>query len=241
MRKKNHPVRKFFIFIIMCGLVYSAYYIFEKTTFFIISDIHVIGNYKATDQEILDELGDQSHLIKSSQGQLEKKILSHPWIKSTSVKKVFPNRLELVVIERTPVIAIEYSDYYLLVDDELVVLDSTKTPKGYDVVHGLNFNSFNVGVAISHKNQYILRNTIDLVYFLTYYDLADTTKIIIDEKEIILRFSDQLIAKFGDGENMESRFDKMLDVYKTIQADGNAVGTILVNHDGEPTLNPFDY
>ena len=241
MRKKNHPVRNFFIFMIMCGIVYSGYYIFEKSDFFIISEIHVIGNYKATDQEILDSLGDQAHLIKTSQDQLEKNISSHPWIKSTSVKKVLPNRLELVVIERTPVIAVEYSDHYLLIDDERVVLDSTKTPKDYDVVYGLNFDSFNVGVAISHKNQYILRNTIDLVYFLNFYDLKDETEIIIEDEDIILKFNDQLMADFGDGQNMEARFNKMLDVYKTIQADGNAVGTIIVNHDGEPTLNPFDY
>jgi cell division protein FtsQ len=241
MRKKKHPIRNFLMFLVFCALIYSSYYIFEKSDFFIISDMHVIGNYKAEKSQMLQTLGEGPHLIKLSKEEIETRISKHPWIKSVDVKKVFPNMLEVLVIERMPVMAIKYSDHFLLVDDQLVVLDSSKTSKGYDVVHGLNFESFDLGVAIFHKNQYILRNTIDLVYFLSFHDLDEKTEIIIDDKEIILRFNDHLIARFGDGENMESRFYKMIEVYRTIEADGNAVGTIIVNHDGEPTLNPFDY
>jgi len=224
----------------MTVMVYLGYYVYTKTDTFVITEVNIIAQNRVEDEEVLKLLGDRPYYFNFSDEELTEIVEKHPVIKTCKVTKVFPNQIDIVLAERQGVIALSYSDQYLLIDEDLVVVEAATSPKTYYEVSGYSFDSFQVGREIIGPDLYILDNVVDLVYFLYSYDLLETTEILIDNKEIFLKFNADLIANLGTGENMHYRIHQVVELYRTIKADGNAMGTIIMNHDGLPSLLPFN-
>ena len=240
MKKKKHPFIKFLLGVLFFAVCYLGYLFYTESDFFVITQVNIIAQNSVSEEEIIDLLGERPYYFKYNNEALEKIITDHPLVKKCDVKKIFPNKIEVILKERQPVIALSYSDQYLLIDEDLVVVESTREAKDYYIVSGYYFEVFQEGATIAGPDQHLLVNTISLVYLLNYVDLEEKPEILIDNREILLVFNPRLQAKFGDGNNIEARFNKMLALYMTIKADGNAVGTIIVNHDGPASLAPFD-
>ncbi|MCH4890222.1 FtsQ-type POTRA domain-containing protein [Acidaminobacter sp. JC074] len=241
MRRKTHYVRNFFVLILIGVLVYMGYYVYEKTDVFIIKDISVMGNMRITEDELKDYLlTDELHFFKLNQYELDEKLLAYPKVKTGVIKKVFPDRLEIVVDERMPVVALEWSEQYLLVDEELVVVEVASSTSGYYPIHGYKFENFNIGCEIKDNHRYILENAMFLAFMIMNYDALEQPAITIEENKIFLSVNDNLRVEFGDGDNMEERFNKMVGVYEKLQEDGIYSGVIKVFHDGYPTFDPFE-
>lgn len=248
MKKKRHPVRNFLFFVIFCALVYLGYYVFNDTDLFIISDITLVGNIHLTEGDIAEQLGIEEgvHYFKVNPDTLEERLLDQPWIKKCEVTRIFPNKLQVKITERQPVVAVYYSEDYLLIDKDLYVVEASKSPRKYYPVMGYQISSFNVGERINSEYWKLLSNTINVVYLINYKDYVFDTppEIWIKNNNIELHFSDHFMAKLGDGENLAYRFHAMYSGYVTLKEDAklndatpNAI--IIADHDGEPTFEPF--
>jgi len=241
MKKKTHYIRNFFVLILIGVLCYLGYYIYEETNVFIIKDISVMGNIRITEEDLKDYLlTDELHFFKLNQYELDEKLESYPKVKNGVIKKVFPDRLEVVVNERMPVVALEWSEQYLLIDEELVVVEVVNNTSGYYPIRGYKFENFNIGYEIKDDHRYILENAIYLAFMIMSYDQLNDPAITVEENQIYLKINDNLDVEFGDGDNMEERFNKMIGVYEKLQEDGIYSGVIKVFHDGYPTFDPFE-
>jgi len=64
-----------------------------------------------------------------------------PWVRSATVRRIFPNQVSVTVSERVPVAFLAKDDGISLVDEDGVVLDAPKDAAfRFPVVHGLNEN-----------------------------------------------------------------------------------------------------
>ena len=116
-RKRRTAKRKFFLFLrILLILVFFAALIwgfnhFYNSSYFKISSIIVKGNEYYGDELIKKEaevtLGVNIFEIdkKTIEDKLEKNLI---WLKSASLIKVFPNKIEIEITERKPYIKLVY-------------------------------------------------------------------------------------------------------------------------------------
>jgi len=240
MKKKRHLFRNFIILVLLGLFGYLGYYVYNESDVFIIKNVDIMGNIMISESEIENFImGDNLHYFKSNQYDLKEKIEGYPKIKDCAITKVFPDGLSIVITERLPVAAVFYSEQYLLVDEDLYVVEVTDNPRSFYVISGYSFDDFNVGHQIKDDHRYILNNAIDLA-LLSMYSELENTEINIIGKKIEVTLSDTLKAKFGDGENIESRFSSMIEVYFEISKNSNPSGVIDVSHDGLPVFQPFE-
>lgn len=241
MKRKKHPLRNFFIFLLLVVIVGLSYYVYEYTSFFIIKDVHILGNLLVDVESVENYIGvdEGLHFFKTNQFDLEEKMKTHPQIKNCIVKKVFPNSLDIKVIERMPAVAIYYSETYLIVDDEMIVIDTRNDPGNLYVIKGYDFDYFFVGYEITDKDSYILKRAINLALLINISDLNAKPPIVIEDDEILLLLEEDIIANFGQGKYIEERFNEMLTIYKALVADGNNIGVIDVRFNTQPVFRPL--
>lgn len=240
MKRKKHLFRNFIILVFIGLLGYLGYYIYNDSDVFIIKNVEILGNIMISESEIeAFIMDDQLHYFKSNQYQLKEKLEEYPKIRNCVITKVFPDGLSIVISERLPVVAVLYSEQYLLVDEDLYVVEVTSEPRGYYVITGYSFDDFNVGKQINDDHRYILKNAIDLALLVMYSELVDTRMEIVDN-DIKLYLNKGLKAEFGDGSNIESRFSSMIEVFFKVSDHENPSGVIDVSHDGLPVFQPFE-
>ncbi len=241
MKKKSHMLRNFFVLVLLGVLIYLGYYVYNETDVFIIKDVSILGNIRIPDDEIIDYLlDDELHYFKMNTYELNEKLERYSKVKDCLVKKVFPDRLEITLSERLPVIEIAYSGMFLLVDEEFVVVEVSNVSQGYYLIEGYKFDDFNSGYEIQHEDRYILEHAMDLAFLVMNYDGFDRPPIVIKNNEIRLYITDRLVADFGDGKNTEERFNKMCTIYEEATTIGLDSGIINVSHDGYPGIRPFE-
>lgn len=241
MKRKKHPLRNFLIFLLLVVVVGLSYYVYEYTSFFIIKDVHVLGNLLVDVESVENYIGvdEGLHYFKANQFELEEKLKTQPQIKNCVVKKIFPNGLDIKVIERVPIVAIYYSETYLIVDDEMIVIDTRNDPGDLYVIKGYDFDYFFVGYEITDEDSYILKQAIDLAVLVIDSDLNSKPPIVIEEEEILLLLEEEIYANFGRGKYIEERFNEMLAIYNALVENGNNIGVIDVRFDAVPVFRPL--
>lgn len=85
------------------GLLYGYRYI-TTNSYFGLKEIHVTGNHKLTYGDIL-QVGDVSlglNCLEMNVGEVEDRLSDNPWIQAVTVRREFPNRLRIGVVEKVP-------------------------------------------------------------------------------------------------------------------------------------------
>ena len=131
-RKRRSVKRKLYLFlrilsmlVFFTALVWGFNY-FYNSSYFKISSIIVNGNDYYDSEFIKKEaevtLGLNIFEVdkKSVEDKLERNLI---WLKSASLKKVFPDKVEIEVIERKPYLKLVYGGKYYLIDDSGVILE----------------------------------------------------------------------------------------------------------------------
>lgn len=240
MKKKRHLFRNFIVLVLLGLLGYLGYYIYNESDVFIIKNVEIMGNIMISESDIEKFIVDDNlHYFKSNQYDLKERLETYPKIKDCAITKVFPDGLNIIITERLPIVAIHYSEQYLLVDEDLYVVEVANDPRSFYVINEYSFDDFNIGYQMKDDHRYILKNAIDLALLVMYSELENTEMEIVDKK-IEVSLSDTLKAKFGDGDNIESRFSNMIEVYFEITKNNNPSGVIDVSHDGLPVFQPFE-
>lgn len=235
--------------VLFAGLVYLGYYVFTETNIFVIDHVNLMGNIHVSRQEIESYLDMEEgiHYFDMNPYDLKTRLENHSWIKSCQVEKVLPNRLNVSIVERVPVIAVYWAESYLWLDEELYVVEVVGDSGKYYPVTGFELNSFNKGKRISALNWKLLSNCVNLVYFLEFVEFdhaLEAPEIMIEDDNIMLYFTDQFKANLGDGDNLTHRFNEVKDIYATLLKESGydilkVRGTIVANHDSDASFIPF--
>lgn len=93
------------------GLLYGYRYI-TTNQYLGLKEIHVTGNARLTYGDIL-QIGDVSlglNSLEMNVGEVEDRLSDNPWIQSVTVRREFPNRLRIGVVEKVPAFWIRQGD-----------------------------------------------------------------------------------------------------------------------------------
>lgn len=165
-------------------------------------------------------------------------LLKHPFVKEAVVNRNFPDQVIFNLTYKTHYFNLKYSDIVLSLDRDLDVLKVLENEGDGYTVEGFMFNGFSTGKRIDVAQEYVLENIVDLIELMNQSNF-NYYKIIGYENNNIKIKIGNISVKFGNGENIETRFNAFASIYNALQKEEITNGTIDVSTDGLPVYKPF--
>jgi len=107
---------KLFLASVIGYLLFSGYNFLISTPRFQIQDVTFRGNHVINNSQILEWLGPVigENLIAIDLVGLSKRLSDHPWVKTASIQRIFPQGLEFELTERVPYARVKKDRIYLM-------------------------------------------------------------------------------------------------------------------------------
>jgi len=123
---------KLFLVSVIGYLLFSGYNFLISTPRFQIQDVTFRGNHVINNSQILEWLGPVigENLIAIDLVGLSKRLSDHPWVKTVSIQRIFPQGLEFELTERVPYARVKKDQIYLM-DNSGFILSPEKPGYGH--------------------------------------------------------------------------------------------------------------
>ena len=123
---------KLFLVSVIGYLLFSGYNFLISTPRFQIQDVTFRGNHVIKNSQILEWLGPVigKNLIAIDLVGLSKRLSDHPWVKTASIQRIFPQGLEFELTERVPYARVKKDQIYLM-DNSGFILSPEKPGYGH--------------------------------------------------------------------------------------------------------------
>jgi cell division protein FtsQ len=218
-RKRRSIKRKFILFLkiiaillLLGGLVFGFNYLYNSK-YFKIKTVIVTGNSHYSSGQIIKaaDVAVGANIFEINKKNIEDKLAAElTWISSISLRKVFPDKIEISITERKPYIRLVYGGKYFILDKEAVVLDEISVDQsslysGYLLVNnGIKFYP-EIGEKIAKKSILSAADIYDALdvelksiikeAFISSGTNSDIILITFDNKQIIFGTSDKIVDK----------------------------------------------
>lgn len=235
-KKKRQKLRKKLTIIcfLLIGIVAGVIF---KASFFNIDAVTVSGNTVLSKKKVVDEkniIGQNIFLF--DQKKLEGMILTNPYIKGVTIKKQFPDKLDIKVEERKMLYKIKEGNKYYLLNKSLVLMEVKEDISGLSLIElkGIKLEDKTIGKSVIKDT-----NKIKVAEILGDNNILnkDTS---IDSLEInsinnILLNKGKIKIILGNIENLEESYKRAIDILnsKVINMES---GYIDVSFKGNPVI-----
>ena len=202
------------------------------TAFFTVSKINVYGAGKLSAEEIIElsgiEYGDS--LILINKPKIEKNIVGkNIYIEGVSVRRLFPDTVELTVTDKTVAAAFDANGAYWLVSGNGTLLElSLNCPKDVLVIKGAKLVDSEVGVHFSCEDEARQIMLEEILSSLEEYSLESQIGSIdiTQTYAIILTYDDCFDIVLGNAEKIRQDCARIEAVVAETRAGGNEFGCI---------------
>lgn len=217
-----------------------------SSTFFtpIVKVNHVALNLNAfaTEEEILESaqvIKGKTILPFLSERKVISHLKEHPYILDASLKKIWPQKIALNIVYREDSFAIPNAGFYIILDDQLQVLRVDKLAYNATVLDGMTFKEFKIGKKMTVDQYKMLERIVSLKQLMLKSHIGFLPKIEFTNGNLIAYTKQGLKASFGDGKNLETKFNSFAEIFDNLETKGINAGLIDVSSDGLPTFKPF--
>lgn len=163
----------------------------------------------------------------------------HPYVKSASVRKKYPNKLDIDIVYKEPYAIVKYSDLYITIDKDLYVLSVDSAKADGFLIDGFVLESFVIGKEIEVESKLILRESLKLIELLEKSHIQFRPIINLIDNGIEIQLNDYYKVRFGRADGIERKFNDFVDIYENLQSKNIRSGIIDVSNDGLPLFRPF--
>lgn len=210
-------------FIVSLGI--TGYFLVEKTSFFSIKTVDVIGNEKLKKDRVLlysgVAIGDS--IMELNEDEILMNLKSEPYIESVNIEKKYPNRIVLKIVEKKDVLVV-VGDKKVYIDREGTVLSISDSLKSYYVppVEGLKLKSPVVSNGLEYSNKIDKDEFKDFVRGIGRLGLfGEISNIKVTEKdELEIHFGSKKEALLGEFKDMEYKLNYLEEITKDLSKKG---------------------
>lgn len=214
-----------FLFMIIIGL-----YTFLNSDIFNIKNIQIQGNNKVSDEIIeqyLDVKYDKNIFIYSTK-KIKKSLEQNTYIETVSIKKIFPNTIQVNINEKGIVALIKDENKYCYIDNNLNVIDRLneidKNEKAIIIETEYDLNNENI---IKFENDDIKKGLIYLMECISNNNLSKKIKKINYEQDIINMYSiDGTNIILENNNKLKYNISKVSSILVDLQTRNNKGGNI---------------
>lgn len=229
--------------IYFCILIFLAVLVFIiifKTDFFLVKNIIVLDNYKISTEEVIaySNIDSNDNIFKLKASDIEEKIEKNPYIKDVKLERDLPDKIIIDIEERKELASISNMDIYFVIDSEGYILKTVTTPPDTYIVKGFEFDSFVEGEKINVNNE-DLNKALELCRLFQVSEIDLKPNIVYNDNNFEMLFKDNIKVKFGDGEEIEDKFNDFVAIFKDLQKKNIKSGLIDVSSKGYSIYRPF--
>ena len=218
-RKRRSIKRKFILFVkitailLLLGVLVFGFNYLYSSKYFKIKTVMVTGNSHYSSEQIkkVADVGIGANIFEINKKNIEDKLSAElTWVNSISLRKVFPDKIEISITERKPYIRLVYGGKYFILDKEAVVLDEISDEKsslyaGYLLVtNGIKFYP-EIGEKIAKKSILSAADIYDALdvelktiikeAYISGSTNSEIVLITFENKQIIFGTSDKIVDK----------------------------------------------
>ncbi len=108
---KGYVLRILIIIFCVLALIFGAIFVYRSDLFHV-ENVTVSGVSHLTDHEItrVAAVPDDSTLLRLDEDGIKQRLSQNAWVQSVEVKRVFPNTVELQIVEREPAAAVRVNE-----------------------------------------------------------------------------------------------------------------------------------
>lgn len=211
-RRKRHTLLiVLIVLVILSGLAAGAGYV--AVTYFKINEITFEGTDRYTDEELKEYIfGDAGALNSLKLGydlKHDYRKASIPFIETYEINLEYPDKVHVVLYEKSIVAYIVYKENYMYFDkDGIVVETSTVQVADVPLVDGLEFDSVVLYSPLPVKDEGVFNTILDLSQNLQKYDLA-VDKIHFNDDLSIVLYIGNVRVNFGQGELLSEKLHEL--------------------------------
>lgn len=233
-------LKRIFFLLLIVGVAYGGYFVYFETSLLNIQTITYTEHTHMNESVIYAytgyKVGDSYFSIRTQHAK--ERIETHPYVLSAEVAKHFPSSIAFNMTYRVHKFNLSYSDIVLSLDETLNVLSVLDQQVAGYTVEGFSFDSFSTGQLINVQRRYVLENIVLLIELLEKSHIqADPTIEYLDDS--ILIKVEGIRVRFGNGDQIEKKFNAFVSIFEALKTEGIASGTIDVSTDGLPVYRPF--
>ncbi|MGI6514092.1 MAG: FtsQ-type POTRA domain-containing protein [Syntrophomonadaceae bacterium] len=124
-KRRNRNGRSVIMFLALCLAVVAGFYYFLHSSVFFIEDIEVTGNHIVPTQDIIALSGIHTgqNIFEFKTEASQKAVEVIPYVRQAVIKRIFPNRVQISVVERESWAYVIHDGGVLVIDNEGVCLD----------------------------------------------------------------------------------------------------------------------
>lgn len=236
-RRKNRVKRRLSVLLFLIFCIGSILVILKAPMFNIVS-ISCVGENIVKEADILKkaELNIGKNIFSTNMSNAVDRIKTIPYISEAKIKRIFPNKLEISIIESVPVFAIEENSklYVLDIEGKLLEIKRPEDKQNLIQVVGVPVDKLKLGDNIVAKSEGKADDLLELVSILekkemlsgvTKLDLEDVTNIKID-------IENRIFIDFGVNEDIEH---KVVFLHKIISENIGTTEKVRIDMRGEKT------
>ena len=216
-------------FIIIIGVIVFA----MVSPIFNIKEIEVLGTETLTEQKIisLSNINMDENLFKINKKEIKNNIKTNGYVEDVKIKRSIPNKVKIIIEERTPSFVVEYGSGYVYLNNQGYILEINSNKIEVPILLGLKTKEEEMVEAsrLCEEDLKKLGTVLKIMDVAEVNDIAELiTKIdITDEKDYKLYFdSEQKTAYLGDCSDLETR---MLYLTAILRSETGKEGEIFVN------------
>ncbi len=209
---------------------------------FNIQEIEVINNQKLSQDEIisLSGLSKNQNIFRFLSNKCINQIKTNPYIEKVEIKRIFPNKVQISVEERTVTYNVEFLNGYAYINNQGYILEISNEKSDVPIVQGVETKEEEIkaGNRLSNEDLEKLEIVIQITDAYKTADLeSQITSIDISNKNEYTVYMDEAkkIVYLGDGTNLG---DKILWLQAILQDNEGIEGEIYLDGDLNGNFKP---
>ena len=238
-KRKKRKVILIVILIILILAVIMTYLLLSPS--FRIQEISVKGNNQLSKERVTQladvKIGDN---IFSTLGIVTKvKLKQNGYIEDAKINKIFPNKIEIEIIERQKQFQIKTETGYINIDEQGYILEFSTEKLELPTIIGMEVteNQANQMNRLNEKDLVKMENVLQIENECKKIEIADKiTQIQVNGEYIITLENEGISINFGDATDLKERMYYVKAILK--QEAGNA-GTIYINGNLNEGFTPY--
>lgn len=236
-RRHNKVNRTFPVLkgLIIVGILIAVMIALVNTSLFDIKEVSVSieNNSILTDEQIkeLAQINVGENLFFINKHRSIDYIKSNPYVESVKIKRAFPNKIKIEIVERSIRFQLEHEGSYINIDGQGYILEEAEERENVVLIEGYSTEELSYGDRLNLEDLQRLSDVIQIIQEAKNNNLEEQiTKIDIeDNQDYKIYFeNDGKIAYIGD---VNSINDKLSYVKKILEMESEYEGEIFVNVD----------
>lgn len=211
-KKRKNRIRRhmtIFVFLLVCiGLILAVL----KAPFFNVKTIYSVGQQSMTEEEILNlaKVQTGNNIFITNIRAVKKRLAENPEIAEVNVRRVFPDKIKIMVKEAKPVAYAEHESRFLLIDlwgKIIKVLSGEETVETPAIarIEGIEIASAEPGERITSQGDARAGKLFECMEILAELEMLDKINYInfSDLSDLQLDYENRLYMLLGSYDNMD--------------------------------------